>query len=214
VSLLLAFIGTFAVAFLVAFYLERVRGWPAARAGLLLTPVPLTIALVSPATGALADRIGTRRLAATGMFVVALALSRLAAIEADTAVPHLVAVLLAIGVGQAMFQPPNSSALMGAAPRERQGVAAGVLATGRVVGQSLSIALAGALFGAFGGGALASRHGGHGPPTDLDPEAARVFIAGLHAAFIGCAASALLASVTALVRGDEARPAAAPGGRS
>jgi hypothetical protein len=49
-----------------------------------------------------------------------------------------------------MFQSPNNRALMQAAPGGGQGEASGVLGTGRVVGQSLSVALAGAVFGALG----------------------------------------------------------------
>jgi EmrB/QacA subfamily drug resistance transporter len=200
VSLLLAFMATFAVAFLMPFYLEQLRGWPAQQAGLFLTPLPLTIALVSPATGALADRIGTRKLAATGMLIVATGLAFLGRIGESTPVASLLLLLSLIGVGQATFQPPNNSALMGAAPRDRQGVAAGVLATGRVVGQSLSIAMAGALFAAFRGMPSGPRGVERAAIAAQDVPA---FLSGLHAAFLGCAAMAFAASMTALVRGPE-----------
>jgi len=201
-SLLLAFMATFAVAFLMPFYLEQLRGWPAQRAGLLLTPLPLTVALVSPATGALADRIGTRKLAAAGMLIAATGLSLLGGIDASTPIARLVVLLSLVGVGQATFQPPNNSALMGAAPRDRQGVAAGVLATGRVVGQSLSVAMAGALFAAFRGTAAPARGIERAAIAAQDVPA---FLCGLHAAFFGCGAMAFAASMTALVRGREAR---------
>ena len=81
-SLLLAFIATFAVAVFMPFYLVQLRGFSAQRAGLLLTPLPLTIALVSPVTGSLADRFGTQKLAAGGMFLAAVGLAWLAFLEA------------------------------------------------------------------------------------------------------------------------------------
>ena len=40
---------------------------------------------------------------------------------------------------------------MGSAPRHRQGTASGFLATSRVIGQSVSVALAGAIFATLGG---------------------------------------------------------------
>jgi EmrB/QacA subfamily drug resistance transporter len=199
VSLLLAFIATFAVAVFMPFYLVQLRGFSAQRAGLLLTPLPLTIALVSPVTGSLADRFGTQKLAAGGMFIASVGLAWLAFLEIDASVPRMVANLLLIGVGQATFQPPNNSALMGAAPRDRQGVAAGVLATGRTLGQSLSVAFAGALFGLFGGGAAARalhRGAGAGPSADA-------FLRGMNAALLGCALVALTSSAVALVRGKD-----------
>ena len=199
VSLLLAFVATFAVAVFMPFYLVQLRGFSAQKAGLLLTPLPLTIALVSPVTGSLADRIGTQKLAAGGMFLAAVGLAWLAFLPIDASIPRIVVNLLVIGVGQAAFQPPNNSALMGAAPRERQGIAAGVLATGRTLGQSLSVAFAGALFGLFGGGAAARalhRGGGAGPSADA-------FLHGMNAALLGCALVALTSSAVALVRGKD-----------
>jgi MFS family permease len=204
-SLLLAFMATFAVSFLMPFYLEQLRGWTPQRAGLLLTPLPLTIAVIAPATGALADRIGTRRLASTGMGLAAAGLALLTQIEVTTPVPKLVLVLSLIGVGQATFQPPNSSALMGAAPRERQGIAGGILATGRVVGQSLSVAIAGAVFAAVRGSAAPGRGSAR---ALLSGEAIAPFLDGIHAAFLGCALLALASSVVALVRGREDVPRA------
>ncbi|HEX8796222.1 MAG TPA: MFS transporter [Polyangiaceae bacterium] len=199
VSLLLAFIATFAVAVFLPFYLEQLRGFPAQRAGLMLTPLPLTIAIVSPFTGSLADRIGTQKLAAGGMLLAAAGLAWLAWLPADASILRIEANLLLIGVGQATFQPPNNSALMGAAPSDRQGIAAGVLATGRTLGQSLSVAFAGALFGLFGGSAAARvlHHGGAaGPGADA-------FLRGMHAALLGCAVVALTSSAVALVRGKD-----------
>ena len=49
------------------------------------------------------------------------------------------------GLGTGIFVSPNNSALMGAAPRTRQGIASGVLATARNVGMVLGIGLAGAI---------------------------------------------------------------------
>jgi MFS family permease len=200
-SLLLAFVATFAVAVFMPFYLEQLRGWPPQRAGLLLTPLPLTVALVSPLTGSLADRFGTRRLAAAGMLVAATGLALLSFVDAATSAGRLVLDLVVIGVGQATFQPPNNSALMGAAPRGRQGVAAGILASGRVVGQSVSVAVAGVLFAVFGG--MDAAHALRQGVVTSDVQGA--FLRGMHAALRGCAIVAIASSLVALVRGDDSR---------
>src|SRR6266568_3090625 len=146
VSLVLSFLALFAVSFMLPFYLEELRGFPTAEAGLLLTPLPLTIAVLAPFSGALADRIGTRWLAAGGLALACLGLLLISQLDAHSSVWDIVWRLIVIGAGQAMFQSPNNSALLGAVPRSRQGSASGFLATGRVVGQSLSVALAGAIF--------------------------------------------------------------------
>ena len=47
-----------------------------------------------------------------------------------------------------VFQSPNNSAIMGSAPRERLGVASGLLAITRTLGQTTGIATLGALWAA------------------------------------------------------------------
>src|SRR5258707_3613281 len=65
----LAMLALFAVSFMLPFYFEELRGFSVEKSGLLLTPLPLTIAVVAPVSGSLADRMGSRRLAAGGMEV-------------------------------------------------------------------------------------------------------------------------------------------------
>ncbi|GHO58684.1 hypothetical protein [Ktedonobacter robiniae] len=59
--------------------------------------------------------------------------------------------LAVTGIGQGIFQSPNTRTMMGAAPLHAQGEASGLLATARVIGQSLSVALTGTVFAALGG---------------------------------------------------------------
>jgi hypothetical protein len=103
-----------------------------------------------------------------------------------------------------MFQSPNNSALMGSAPREQQGVAAGSLATGRVFGQSLSVALSGAIFAGLGGataGLALVTHQGTTPVSALQQTFANSF----HVTFIVCACIAAVGIFASLVRGREGR---------
>src|SRR6266567_879321 len=122
-TLLCGVIALFAVSFMLPFYLEELRGFPTAEAGLLLTPLPLTIAVLAPFSGALADRIGTRWLAAGGLALACLGLLLISQLDAHSSVWDIVWRLIVIGAGQAMFQSPNNSALLGAVPRSRQGSA-------------------------------------------------------------------------------------------
>jgi hypothetical protein len=113
--------------------------------------------------------------------------------------------LIAAAVGQGLFMSPNARALMGAAPADQQGVASGALATTRVVGQSLSVAVAGAVFTSFGGAvAGVALEAGRGTlPVQQVQALQHTFVAGLHAAFVVCTAIAAAGVVTALVRGKE-----------
>jgi EmrB/QacA subfamily drug resistance transporter len=199
VSLLLSFIASFSVSVMLPFYFEQLRGWGSAVTGLMLTPYPLTLALVGPVSGALADRFGTRWLAAGGMLILCCGLCALAGLGAESSKLDISVRVLLAGLGQALFQSPNNSALMGSAPRQRQGLASGMLATGRVVGQSLSVAFSGAIFVGFGG-AEAGRLLRAGATAAQLPELQQAFLHSQCITFLSLAGVALLAAGAALVR--------------
>ena len=208
ISLILSFLALFAVSFMLPFYLEELRGFSTEQAGLLLTPLPLTIAVLAPFSGALADRVGSRWLAAAGLSIACLGLVLISQLNAQSSVWDIIWRLIVTGVGQALFQSPNNSALMGAAPRNQQGSASGFLATGRVVGQSISVALAGAIFASLGGSAagleLATNRYALSPAhINL---LAQTFTNAFHTAFIVCASIAAFGVLTSLVRGNEKAP--------
>lgn len=203
-SLILSFLALFAVSFMLPFYLEELRRFPIEQAGLLLTPLPLTIAVFAPISGTLADRIGTRWLAASGLTLACIGLVLISMLNAQSSVWDIIWRLIVTGLGQALFQSPNNSALMGAAPREQQGSASGFLATGRVVGQSLSVALAGAIFTSLGGataGAILATN--RSLPTVQLNTLQQTFVNGFHTTFIVCAAIAAVGILASLVRGKE-----------
>ncbi len=207
-SQLLGFCAFFAVPFLLPFYLEELRGWSAAQAGLLLTPLPLTMVVVAPLSGVLADRLGARGLAAGGLAVTGAGLVLLSRLSTHSAAGAIMGALVVIGLGQALFQAPTMSAILGAAPEARRGSASSVLATGRVLGQSVSVALAGAIFTSLGAAAAGRRlillTGAHGSGPLQRGALEHTFMQGIHAAFLACAAVAALGLVTTLLWGKEA----------
>ncbi len=204
VSLLLSYLALFAVSFLMPFYLEQLRHFSTAQAGLLLTPVPLTLAIVAPLSGALADRFGSRWLAAGGLTLACSGLVLLSQLDARSSPGDIVWRLVLTGLGQALFQSPNNSALLGVAPDKQRGSASGLLATGRILGQSLSIALAGALFASLGGstaGQLLATKAHAAQTAHLE----QVFTGSFQTTFLVCAGIAAIGILTSLVRGKGER---------
>jgi MFS family permease len=141
VSLVLTFVSLFAVSFLLPFYLVQLRGFSLTTAGLglLQTPLSLTLVLLSPTTARLADRFGSRWLAARGLAVACAGLILIATLNTRSSVPLIIGALIIIGVGESLFFPPNNSTLIGSAPRHRHGVASGMMATSRAIGQSTTL---------------------------------------------------------------------------
>ena len=207
-SLILFYLAVFSVNVLMPFYLEALRHFPAGQVGLMLLPVPLGLALVAPFSGRLSDRVGSRSLAAGGLVVVCAGLLLLGQLGAHSALWEIEWRLALVGVGQATFISPNNGAILKSAPRDKLGIAAGALATSRTVGQSTSVALAGAIFASAGGtaaGHLLLKVQAHAPmAVSL---AQQTFLQSLQAAFLVSAGVAALGVIVALARGKE-RPGA------
>ncbi len=189
------------VLFLLVFYLQGARGYDPITAGLMLTPLAVGLLVLSPISGALADRIGSRFLATLGMLVTAVGLLGLMTLTIDTPYWQLALWQLIIGGGSGLFYSPNTSAVMGVVPPDKRGMGSGarmmLTQSGFVISIALSIGLVASvvdpkvLLTVFSGTQSGAAD------IDLSP-----FITALHIAFgVGVIASLIGAAVSAM-RGD------------
>jgi len=149
VGLITGFITFIAIAgtiMLLPFYLENVLGFPPHRVGLLLAVVPVGLGIVSPISGALSDRLGTRPITVVGLVVLLVGYFALSRLTVDTSILAFLLLYLPIGIGMGIFQSPNNSAIMGSASLQRLGIVSGLLAFTRTLGQTTGIALIGSLW--------------------------------------------------------------------
>jgi EmrB/QacA subfamily drug resistance transporter len=200
-SVVVAFSGLFTATFLLPFLLQEGSGYTPLEAGLLLTPVPITAALVAPFSGALSDRIGQRLPASIGIAILTAGLLSLTTLPTDFTVPELTWRLILIGAGQGIFLSPNSSSILGSVPRPRLGTSSGMIAQMRVVGQALGIVISAAVVSLRLSAHLAALAG-------LPPEQAReeAFVLATHDAFIVAGVICSIGIVTSLMRGPSATP--------
>lgn len=145
-SAVINYIGVYSSIFLMPYYLIQGRGFTAAHAGLILSAQPVIMAIIAPISGTLSDRIGTRAPAVVGMAVLSAGLYTLSRLDADSSILSVIGALAIVGLGTGAFISPNNSALMGSAPKSRQGIAAGILATARNFGMVLGVGIAGAVY--------------------------------------------------------------------
>jgi EmrB/QacA subfamily drug resistance transporter len=130
------------VLFLLVFYLQGARGYDPVTAGIMLSPLAIGLLVLSPISGAIADRWGSRELATIGMLVTGVGLAGLITISVDTPFWQLALWQLIIGAGSGLFASPNTSAVMGVVPPEKRGMGAGARMMLTQVGFMVSIALA------------------------------------------------------------------------
>ena len=199
ISAFLNYTSFFGVTFIISFYLQRVQGLSVLDAGMVLLIMPVTMAIISPISGRLSDRLGSRALASSGMFIVAIALVWLATLEVDSPIWRVDFGLFLIGVGIGVFSSPNTSAVMGSVDKRKLGIAAGTLATMRCSGQATSLAVMGAIIATVAGSASISGLFSGDPSSVF--VGAEEFVKGMNLAFVVSAVIAVVGGITSLTRG-------------
>ena len=201
VAALINYVAVFGVTTLTAVFLQIVQGLTAEQAGLVLLMQPVLMAALSPFTGRLSDRLGSRILATAGMALIAAGMLQLSL--ASASVGQVLPALGTIGVGMSLFSAPNMSAVMGSVERSQLGLASGFLSTMRFTGQGVSIALLGAIaawkLGPEGGRIVFLGELGSGAGTEA-------FADGFHSAMlVGAALAAFGAVVSWIARPRDVR---------
>ena len=192
-SAVLNYICVYSITFLMPFYLIQGRGLNPAQAGLLLTVQPVLMAISAPISGALSDRWGSRGPGMLGMGVLSSGLLVLSRLGPETGLWWVAVGLAIVGTGTGTFISPNTSALMGAAPRAQQGIASGVQAVARNFGMVLGIGLAGAIF-----------------TTQLALNTPDALFAGVHQGFLVAAGVAALGIFSSALKEKQRKPARCP----
>jgi MFS family permease len=143
---LINYSATFAVAFLMSLYLQYVRGLSPQSAGLVLVSQPIVQAVFSPFAGRLSDRVESRTVATAGMAFTVVGLVLLTGLDDDTSLRFIVAILMLLGFGFALFSSPNTNAIMSSVEKRFYGVASATLGTMRLIGQMFSMGIAMLIF--------------------------------------------------------------------
>lgn len=131
-----------AVTFLLIFYFQGIKGYDPIIAGILLSPFALAMMLVSPISGWLSDKYGSRELSSIGLLISAVGLLGFMRIGSNTSLMELVIWMVVMGLGSGLFFSPNTSAVMSVVPYDKRGIAAGLRTMTNNAGTVISIALA------------------------------------------------------------------------
>jgi len=140
-AILLNYVATMSVAFLMSLFLQFNMGLSPSKAGLIILVNPVTQAIFSPITGRLSDRIEPVILASWGIGINCAGMVSLAFANEGTPIWAIVVNLIVLGFGSALFVAPNTNAIMGSVNKELYSAASATLATMRSIGGVLSQAI-------------------------------------------------------------------------
>ncbi len=137
--------------FLNTLYLQDVRGLSPLEAGLYTLPMAGLMFVVAPLTGRFVGSHGTRLPLVGGGLALAASGVLLTQLTAHTSFAMLIVAYVLFGLGSGLINPPITNTAVSGMPPSQAGVAAAVASTGRQVGQTLGVAVLGALAGGAAG---------------------------------------------------------------
>lgn len=143
---LISFTTMYSPTILVPFYLEGTLKLSPQSTGLYLLAFPIAMAILSPLSGTLSDRFGSRPLAIAALTLNGLALIFFGSIGPSAPSWLILVPLSLMGVGLGMFQSPNNSAAMGSVPKIKLGTANGIVQLVKNLGMVIGITFSTLLF--------------------------------------------------------------------
>ncbi len=135
-------------------------------------------------------------LSVCGLLFTCLGYYSLTSLGQNSSVLGIILRLTVLGLGQAVFQPPNLSATMGSVSKERVGIAGGIHGTMRHLGNLAGIAIVGSYFSARRASIMESQALA-GPAKEI---ATSSFLGALHETFFLSLLIAIIALATSLLQ--------------
>ena len=178
-------------------YIQSVRGESAFHSGLTLLPGALMMGFMSPITGRLFDKIGARRLATTGMFLLTVGTIPFAFITKATPIIYITTIYTVRMAGIAMAMMPTTTSGMNALPFQKMSHGTAVNNTLRQVAASMGTAILISILSNVTKNNLPSKHLLTTQPLLFKNEAINATLSGYHAAFwfaVGFSALGLILS--------------------
>lgn len=137
---LLIYCGTVGTAFLLSLYLQVIQGRTPQDAGELLIVGPIVMAVFSPVTGRLADRVRPGLLVTAGAALIGCSVAIGALLRADSGSALVIALFVSQGLGFALFSGPSIAIVMASVPPGERGLASALTAEMRSIGMMASLA--------------------------------------------------------------------------
>lgn len=168
-----SFLVNFIYQIVTPFYVQDFMGISPTNAGFIMMIIPVTMAISGPISGTLSDKFNAQIITLIGLIVSLIANIGLSMISLDSTVFSFCILTALLGLGNGIFQSPNNSIVMSSVEKNQLGLASGINALMRNLGQAVGIGLGTTiLFFAM------SKNAGY-TMTALDPDKPEIFIHGI-----------------------------------
>jgi len=134
-----------AITVLIPFYLQNLIGFSPTQMGWIIIANSVVIIIIAPLAGWLSDHLGSRLLCTIGSAIIFIGQYLIGSLTLESSIFAMVLPQVLTGLGWAIFNSPNQSAILGSVPRDKMGAASGMTVTTARIGGAIGIALSGAI---------------------------------------------------------------------
>ncbi|PJI08023.1 MULTISPECIES: MFS transporter [Clostridium] len=138
---LVSFVCISASIIIIPFYLQDTLKMSSANSGLFMMIQPIIIALISPITGNMSDKLGAKILTLVGLISMSGGFLLMSFLNEHSLLINAALCIVLIALGQGFFQPANNSLIMSTVSKNKLGIAGSINSLVRNLGQMIGITL-------------------------------------------------------------------------
>ncbi|NEU68389.1 MFS transporter [Spirosoma agri] len=192
------FVASGANLFVIPFFLQQLLQLTPEKAGLILLAGPLTLSVVAPLGGYLSGKISARWLSSFGLLVTTCGYFAFSFLDVNWDWKDVVWRSALVSLGFGLFQSPNSSSALNAAPLAQRGIASSMIAFMRNLGFVIGIALAAAVW--------YSVRNRYALANNVAPDTTPAQLLGMHYVYLTMTGLVLTGAIISLTRGKTQEP--------
>ena len=148
-AIMTSYMAMFTNSVLLPFYLQEILAYSPLKTGLVVLSYALILAITAPFAGRYAGKHGSKYITLCGAGIYVLSLLLFITFGERTPTIAIILVSGFMGIGNGLFQSPSNNAILSNVPKAELGVASGILALSRNLGNILGVAITITLFASF-----------------------------------------------------------------
>ncbi|NLK95553.1 MAG: MFS transporter [Clostridiales bacterium] len=121
------------------FYLTDILKYSPSKISMVMLFNPLILLFVAPISGALSDKIGSKKLTLFGLLSISIVIGLMSFLNETSSMLHIVILLSFLGLASGTFNSPNTNIIMSSVPRDKLGIAGSTNALMRNLGLAFGV---------------------------------------------------------------------------
>ncbi len=148
-AVMTSYMAMFTNTILLPYYLQDILNFEPLKTALIILPYSIVLMIAAPISGYYAGKYGSKYLILAGPIVVFVVLSLFVLFDKNTPIIAIMALSGIMGLANGLFQSPANTAIISSVKKQELGIASGILALSRNMGNILGVSITISLFATF-----------------------------------------------------------------